>query len=189
MNIDTHFGLTIIATLGSPIDFSNSYLHFRNSGDVEATFTLDAITSATFQTGDILLLSADKLNATFSVPGILTVGPNFTLFAAAEGGITIAAHLGSQVKLAQWDVQQTFPDVNHDWDPKATKNPTRDGTQGVGSPTFNHSVSVDGFSTAHVKPTFTRSVRNAQQTSRYGVWGESGIGAPGPFPGTNWPSR
>lgn len=87
VNIDTHFGLTIIAMLGSPIDFSNSYLHFRNSGDIKATFTLDAITSATFQTGDILILSADKLSATFSVPDILTVGPNFTLFAGAEGGV------------------------------------------------------------------------------------------------------
>ena len=158
VQVETNFGLTLIASLPRPgqlIDLSQSYVYFRNAGEVTATFTLDAMMSASFSSGDKLLLSADRFGATFSVPGILTVGPNFKLLGSVEGSASLAAHLESQVKIAEWDVQQTFPDANHDWDPQATKHPNRDGTQRIGEPTFNYSVSADGHLTAHIIPMIT----------------------------------
>ena len=103
VQVETNFGLTLIASLPRPgqlIDLSQSYVYFRNAGEVTAKFTLDAIASATFATGDKLLLSADRFGATFSVPGILTDGPNFKLFGSVDGGVSLAAHLESQVKIA-----------------------------------------------------------------------------------------
>ena len=153
--VDTNFGLTLISTLAFPPDLSNSYLYFRNEGEITAKFSLDAIATASFSTGDIELFGLENFGATFSVPGILTVGPNFRIFGAVDGQVTLAGHLESQVNIAKWDVKQTFPDANKDYDPQATKEPDRDGTQILGKPSFNYSVSADGSLTAHVKPTIT----------------------------------
>ena len=71
--IDTSFGLTIVANLGLPPDLSQSYLYFKNSGTITALFTIDALVSASYDTGDIELFGLENFGATFSVPGILTV--------------------------------------------------------------------------------------------------------------------
>jgi chitinase len=80
VQVDTSFGLTIITTLAFPPDLSNSYLYFKNSGSVSALFTIDALASASFTTGDIELFGLENFGATFSVPGILTVVSTFLLF-------------------------------------------------------------------------------------------------------------
>ena len=156
--VNTNFGLTIIATLGSPIDLSNSYLYFRNDGEISAKFTLDALASVNFDTGDMLLLSADKFGAAFTVPGIVTIGPNFKLLAQVEGGITLSGHIESNVNIAKWNVQQTFPDISADWDPQASSNINPDGTQNTtpkDKPLFDASVAANGYLTTHLKPTIT----------------------------------
>ena len=156
--INTNFGLTIIATLGSPIDLSNSYLYFRNDGEITAKFTLDALATVNFDTGDMVLLSADKFGAAFAVPGIVTIGPNFKLVAQVEGGITLSAHMVSEVNIAKWNVQQTFPDISGDWDPQASQNIDPAGTQDLtpdGKHPFDASVAANGYLTAHLKPTIT----------------------------------
>jgi len=155
VKVDTNFGLTLISTLAFPPDLSNSYLYFRNKGEVTAKFTLDALTTASFDTGDFELAGLENFGATFSVPGILTVGPNFRLFGSVDGSVTLAGRLESQVSLAKWNVRQTFPDANKDYDPTAISDPDRDGTQILGQPTFNYSLSADGHITAHIKPTIT----------------------------------
>lgn len=93
VDVDTNFGLTLISTLAFPPDLSKSYLYFRNKGDVTAKFIVDGAITASFDTDDILLFSADRFGAAFAVPGILTVGPNFKLFGRLEG----AATLGKQM--------------------------------------------------------------------------------------------
>ena len=156
--VNTNFGLTIIATLGRPIDLSNSYLYFRNDGEIAATFTLDALANINFDSGDMLLLSADKFGAAFAVPGIVTIGPNFKLVAQVEGGITLSANLVAEVNIAKWNVQQTFPDISSDWDPQASTNIDPSGTQDMTSkdkPIFDASVAANGYLTAHLKPTIT----------------------------------
>ncbi|GAW17905.1 hypothetical protein ANO14919_073740 [Xylariales sp. No.14919] len=155
IDLDVNYGFTLVATLGSPIDLSNSYLYFRTRGEANAKFIVDAAVTAFFDTGDVLLFSADKFGAAFSVPGIVTIGPNFKLFGRLEGQATLGVNFESQVKLAEWDVRQTYPIANDDWDPEASKSPKKDGTQSVLDPTFEYGVSVEGHLTAHVKPTIT----------------------------------
>lgn len=57
--------------------------------------------------------------------------------------------------MASWDINQTFPDANRDWDPSATKSPDKAGTQELLAPTFEYGLTLKGFITAHVKPTIT----------------------------------
>lgn len=52
VKVATSFGLTLITKLAMPLDLSQSYLYFKNKGEVSATFTLDAIGRASFETGD-----------------------------------------------------------------------------------------------------------------------------------------
>lgn len=153
INVDTNLGLTIIGTIGdSGVDLKDSYVYFRNKGTVSTLFTLDAFASASFSTGDILILSADKFGVTFSVPGILTVGPNLKLYGSVDASFSLGAHLESNVNLVSWDVQQTYPIVTEDWQPKAIQSPDRDGTQELLQPTFNYSITADGHLTGHIKP-------------------------------------
>ena len=158
VKVSTSFGLTIITKLGTPLDLSQSYLYFKNKGEVSATFTLDAVGRAKFETGDKELLGLQNFpGATFGIPKLLTVGPNFKLFGAVEASVTLAGHLESRVDIAKWDVQQTYPDQGAGAGPKALSDPNRDGTgdfQGLKQPSFDYSVVAKGEITAHLKPTF-----------------------------------
>lgn len=70
VQVDTSFGLTIIATLAFPPDLSNSYLYFKNNGKITATFQLDAVASISYSSGDIKMIGLDDFpGATFRVPG------------------------------------------------------------------------------------------------------------------------
>lgn len=132
-------------------------MYFKNKGDVSAVFTLDAVGKAVFSSGDFKIAGLDNFpGASFSVPKLVTVGPNFILNAAVDAEVTLAGHLESRVDIASWDIQQTYPDQSSDWDPKALDEPSRDGTglQGVKQPTFDYSVTATGHITAHLKPTF-----------------------------------
>ena len=158
VKVSTSFGLTIITKLGTPLDLSQSYLYFKNKGEVSATFTLDAVGRAKFETGDKELLGLQNFpGATFGIPKLLPVGPNFKLFGAVEASVTLAGHLESRVDIAKWDVQQTYPDQGAGAGPKALSDPNRDGTgdfQGLKQPSFDYSVIAKGEITAHLKPTF-----------------------------------
>jgi len=158
VKVSTSFGLTIITKLGTPLDLSQSYLYFKNKGEVSAIFTLDAVGRAKFETGDKELLGLQNFpGATFGIPKLLTVGPNFKLFGAVEASVTLAGHLESRVDIAKWDVQQTYPDQGADAGPKALSDPSRDGTgdfEGLKQPSFDYSITTKGEITAHLKPTF-----------------------------------
>jgi chitinase len=69
--------------------------------------------------------------------------------------LPLGAHFESNVRLASWDVRQTYPTEGNDWDSTATEKPNRDGTQEILKPDFRYQLSANGFITAHVKPTFT----------------------------------
>ncbi|TFK66092.1 hypothetical protein BDN72DRAFT_162975 [Pluteus cervinus] len=156
VHVDTNFGLTIIAKLDVPPDLSQSYLFFKNKGEVTAKFTMDAVASVVYDTGPKQLFGLDNFpGATFLIPGILTVGPNFKLMASVDTNLVVAGHLESQVNIVNWDTQQTYPQANAEFEPQALEDPDRDGTQVLGTPSFDYSVSARGQVTAHLLPTIT----------------------------------
>lgn len=163
VKVATSFGITIITKLSLPLDLSQSYLHFKNKGDVSAVFSLDAVGKAVFGTGDIELFGLQNFpGATFSIPKLVTVGPNFRLYGAVDAELVIAGHLESKVEIASWEIQQTLPDQSSDWDPKALSPPDRSGTgsfDGIKQPTFDYSVTATGQITAHLKPTFEFGIK------------------------------
>ena len=150
-----NYGFTLIAKLEDEIDLSNSYLYFRSRGEASAKFVVDGAVTAFFDTGDVMLFSADKFGAAFAVPGIVTIGPNFKLFGQLEGSATLGVNFESRVKLAGWDIQQTYPVLNDNWDPEATEDPSKDGTQNMMEPEFDYGLSLSGHLSAHVKPTIS----------------------------------
>ncbi|KAH8882031.1 hypothetical protein GQ53DRAFT_589853, partial [Thozetella sp. PMI_491] len=155
VQIDTSFGLTIVATLGIPPDLSQSYMYFKNSGEVTALFTIDALVSAQYDTGDIELFGLQNFGATFSIPGILTVGPNFKIYGSVNFDLAISGKFQAHVTLAKWDTQLGFPELDSDDDPQDITDPNTDGTQEIGKPTIDWSIDANGQITAHVKPTIS----------------------------------
>jgi chitinase len=153
VKVDTSFGFILITKLGLPLDLTGSYLYFKNQGAVTAQFTLDAAAMAKFQR-EWELFGLDKFpGATFSVPGIVTIGPNFKLFASVDASVTLAAHLESNVEIASWDIQQTYPDQGSTYEPKALDSPDADDTGILGKPSFDYSIRSTGQLTTHLKPT------------------------------------
>lgn len=158
INVHTSFGLTIICKLGTPIDLSQSYLYFKNNGEVSATFTLEAVVTAHFGTGDITLIDIPFPGASFKIPKLITVGPTLKIVGAVDGEVTLSGKLESKVSIASWDIQQTYPDQGSDWDPKSLTDVNRDGTasfDGLQQPTFDYEVMAGGSITAHLKPTIS----------------------------------
>ncbi|KAL3453554.1 hypothetical protein BJX65DRAFT_302452 [Aspergillus insuetus] len=150
---EVNYGFTLITTLDWPIDLSKSYLYFRTRGKANAYFTVDAAATIFFDTEDRLLFSADKFGAAFSVPGIVTIGPNFKLFGRLEGAATLGVNFQATVQLAEWDVYQMYPVANEEWEPATSKPPAKRG--GTPKPEITWGISASGFITAHVKPTIS----------------------------------
>ena len=155
VQIDTSFGLTIIATLGFPPDLSNSYLYFKNDGQITATFNLDAVATLSYSSGDVQMIGLDSFpGATFRVPGIVTVGPNLAIYGRVDATLTVAGNIQASAELGSWQIQQTYPE-NAGYPATDLKAVDLDGTQSIGNPTFDASVSANGEVTMHLKPTVT----------------------------------
>lgn len=140
---------------GKNFDISQSYLYFRNKGEIAVKFQLDAVATISYESGDIKLIGLDNFpGATFRVPGVVTVGPNMAVYASADAVLSVAGHLEAQVTVASWDIQQTYPQTVQF--PVTTLDELdRDGTQTVGKPTFDYSIAATGEVTLHLKPTVT----------------------------------
>lgn len=123
-------------------------------GDVSAKFVVDAAATVYFDTDDVLMFSADTFGAAFTVPGIVTVGPNFKLFGRLEGEATLGVNFETNVKLAEWSVYQTYPALDDDWEPSPFDSPSKTGIMSL-EPEFEYGVSLNGHLSAHVKPTIT----------------------------------
>ncbi|GLA25444.1 hypothetical protein AnigIFM63326_002145 [Aspergillus niger] len=152
VQVHTSFGITIIVTLGSPLDLSNSYLYFKNKGKVTAQFAVDAVASVNWNSGDIKLIGLDNFpGATFRVPGVVTIGPNLAVYASADAAVTLSAHLEAEVNIVSWDIQQTYPQTDK-YPVAALDSPNYDGTQTLGVPSIEASVSASGELALHLKP-------------------------------------
>ena len=90
----------------------------------------------------------------------MRVGPEFSLVGLVEATMTFADHMESKVQLASWNVRQTFPDQGSKYNPTEMGGaPDHSGTDKVGLPTFDFSVSAKGDITAHIKPTFSFGIK------------------------------
>jgi chitinase len=102
VQVDTSFGLTIIATLtGDGISLQDSYLFFKNNGEITVVFTLDAIATLSYTSGNVKMINLDNFpGATFRVPGIVTIGPNMELYGRVDAQLTFAGHVEAKTTIA-----------------------------------------------------------------------------------------
>lgn len=156
VDIETSFGLTIIAKLGeaatSLIDLSGPYLWFKNSSNVQALFNIEALVSAKYDTKDVELFGLQNFGATFSIPGIVTVGPNFKIYGSVNFDLSLSGKFEAHVTIAEWDTQLAFPEAEDEAKPQATEDPGTTRTQVVGKHTVDWSINANEQTTAHVKP-------------------------------------
>jgi chitinase len=154
VDISTTFGMTIITTLSLPLDLSQSYLYFKNKGEVTAVFKLDARGNAIFDSGDFELANIPVPGAGFRIPKIMSVGPSFRLYASTNAEINMVGTVEARVKIAQWDIKQTYPIANDDYAPRNNGNDMEGGAniQDLMKPEFDYRVAAEGMIAAHLKP-------------------------------------
>jgi chitinase len=85
VNVNTSASLTLIGDFGDLGSWTESHVLFRHSGSVKATINLDAYAQMRFNTGKKEIFGLQDFGATFSIPGIVTVGPNLKVFAQLDG--------------------------------------------------------------------------------------------------------
>jgi len=159
VSISTSFGFTLITKLnfaspGSPLDLSQSYLTFMNEGKVTATFTLEALIRVSYESGEKTILTLPFPGASFRVPGIVTIGPSLRVAGEFNAALTLSAEIETKVDLAGWEVRQTLPAADKDYDPKVEdKLDSGDsGNQnGLLEPQFYAAVGAVGKAEAHLK--------------------------------------
>lgn len=164
IKVSSSFGFTLITTLLPPLDVSKSFLHFNNAGEIEAIFTLDALMKLDWDSGVFNLATLPLPGASFYIPGIMTVGPHFNLDARFKAGMAVEGHIEARVTLAEWEIRQTFPQQNDDYDPKAIDDPKRGfNTDGLREPTFDATVEAFGYAEAHLLPTLSFGIEFEKQ--------------------------
>ena len=87
----------------------------------------------------------------------MTIGPNLAVYGSVDAVVVVAGHLESEVNIAKWETQQTYPQESG-YMPTSLDDADRDGTQTLGKPTFDWSVSASGQAEIHLKPTITFGV-------------------------------
>ncbi|KAF2856398.1 glycoside hydrolase family 18 protein [Plenodomus tracheiphilus IPT5] len=123
VSVSTSFGFTLITKLNfaspsSPLDLSQSHLTFMNEGKVTATFTLEALIRVTYESGEKTIVTLPFPGATFRVPGIVTIGPSVRVAGEFNAALTLSAEIETKVDLADWEVRQTYPAAEKDYEPK-----------------------------------------------------------------------
>ncbi|KAF2003755.1 glycoside hydrolase family 18 protein [Amniculicola lignicola CBS 123094] len=158
VKVSTSFGFTLITKLdfknpGSPLDLSNSYLTFTNSGKVTATFTLDALIEVTYTKDDLEILKLPFPGASFRVPGIVTIGPELRILGGFNLGLSLSAEIEAKVDLADWEIRHTLP-AAEGFEPKiedALDAGDSGDQNGLLQPQFYAGVMATGKAEAHLK--------------------------------------
>lgn len=87
------------------------------------------MSKAVFKAGDIEITRLQNFpRATFTIPRLLTVGPNFRLYGAIDAEMTLAGYLVSKVRIAFWGIQRMYSDQSSGWHPQGLSALDRDST-------------------------------------------------------------
>ncbi|KAI1381148.1 family 18 glycosyl hydrolase [Hypoxylon crocopeplum] len=160
ISIDTSASLSLIGDFSDLTTFSQSSVLFRNSGSIEAKLQFLANAQLSFNTDPVELFGLQNFGATFSIPGIVTIGPNFRIFGQISGLLTIDGDAQVSIRLANWDYTQQYPNNGGDVqsgltaDSEVHENTAfgQPGNDTAGEPSWLFDVSASGALTMHVTP-------------------------------------
>lgn len=118
-----------------------------------------------FLTGKAELFGLQNFGATFTVPGVVTIGPNFRVLGQLQGTARLHGQARVDLTLAEWDVTYQVSDANGRTDDVLTadKKPASAGvhradpTQQLEGPKFYYDVSASGELSLMVRPNITLS--------------------------------
>ncbi|WDK21332.1 glycosyl hydrolase family 18 protein [Colletotrichum graminicola] len=153
IEMSTSFGITIITELGANLNLSKSYVHFNNEGSIEAILTIDALMKLEWNSGVFTIVP-------LPIPG---VGPRFGLNARFKARVSIEDRIEAKAELANWEIRQTYPQQD-DYKPKEIESANRQfPTDGIASPSFEVSVTAQGYAEAHIIPTLAFGIKFDKQ--------------------------
>ncbi|KAI1281725.1 carbohydrate-binding module family 18 [Xylaria sp. FL0933] len=114
VNVQTSAQLTLIGKLNNLRSFQESHLLTRSKGNIDAMLVFDAFGKISFSTGRLEIFGAQNFGATFIIPGLVTVGPNFKVYGQLAGQLTLHTTAQATYNLAHWDYTQRYPNANND---------------------------------------------------------------------------
>ncbi|KAM7204861.1 family 18 glycosyl hydrolase [Rhypophila sp. PSN 637] len=152
--------LNLIGDFGDLNSWKESHVHFRTKGDVEASLNVLAFAKISFNSDEIELFGMERFGATFGIPGLVTVGPNFKIMARLDGEASLHTEAKISMKVASWDYTQQYPNreqVEQDKpeeNDKAEAKQMKDAPAGTGfdEPKFHADIEVKGRLTLTLTP-------------------------------------
>ncbi|KAK4118089.1 glycoside hydrolase family 18 protein [Parathielavia appendiculata] len=161
-DVQTSGVLTLIGDLNDMSSFRHSYVNFRNKGEIKASLVFAAHGELRIPYMEETLLGIAPIGASFKIPGIVTIGPEFKLVASVEGKVVIDADARVDFEVASWDYSQRYPAENDEFldpekdDPDHPKFST--SNEGGGPVEFNWQVTAEGVVELHLIPMLTFGV-------------------------------
>ncbi|KAK3360720.1 family 18 glycosyl hydrolase [Lasiosphaeria hispida] len=152
--------LNLIGDFGDLNSWKESHVHFRTRGDVEASLNFLAFAKISFNSDEIELFGMERFGATFGIPGLVTIGPNFKIMARLDGEASLHTEAKISMNVASWDYTQQYPnqDSSRQDDPaensKAKAKQLSDGPAGSGfdAPKFHADIEIKGRLTLTLTP-------------------------------------
>ncbi|KAI0459849.1 hypothetical protein F5B21DRAFT_511091 [Xylaria acuta] len=156
VEVSTSFGMTLTAVFttdpNKPIDITGSYVTFFNEGHISAILRLEALASVHYSKKE-RIANIPFPGASFSIPGIATIGPQLNIYGQVDIGLTASAEFETTVDIASWEIRQTLPDTNSDSDPKELDKADYDDTgswDGIQKPKVHAGILATGDASAHL---------------------------------------
>ncbi|ORY01574.1 hypothetical protein BCR34DRAFT_592200 [Clohesyomyces aquaticus] len=133
----TAASVTVIGTLGNLNSFEESSAWFHTSGSIDAKLHFNAKGKMSFHTGQVEVFGAHNFGASFRVPGIVTIGPDF------------------RVNFANWDYAKRYPVPSGKKAGPEEMGDHDEATVDTQSDPFNWDLDAEGQPTAHIIPKVT----------------------------------
>ncbi|KAM7209977.1 glycoside hydrolase [Rhypophila decipiens] len=125
VDIQTSGVITLIGRINDMKSFRHSYVNFRNRGDIKASLSMNAKGELKIPHKEDVLFGIAPMFASFKVPGVVTIGPEFKLAASMEGKLTVEATARVDVEVESWDYSQRYPAPSgNDFDDNPPDKPT-----------------------------------------------------------------
>ncbi|KAH7633186.1 family 18 glycosyl hydrolase [Sordaria sp. MPI-SDFR-AT-0083] len=160
INVETTAELNLIGDFEDLSSWRESHMLFRSKGEIKTTLNLWAFARMAFNSDEVELFGLDKFGATFSIPGLVTIGPNLRVKAQLDGEATLHTEAAVSLKIAEWEYTQQYPNtlgVNQNPPEKhsgATSffDKAAPNDSGFPQPTFHADIDAQGHLTVTMKP-------------------------------------
>lgn len=150
LDIQAAAGVTVIGTLGDLKSFEESSVWFRTNGRVDASLHFQAKGALSFHTGQVELFGAHNFGASFRVPGIVTIGPDFRILASIAGDATLELNAEYAVNFGNWDYAMRYPTPSDESDEPTRTGDLKEPQIKNSTDPFSWTLDANGQITAHM---------------------------------------